>query len=193
MRKLRGALCMPVFVALEISDPRLPLAAQPLTKYGYKVVDKDHLHLTLLFLGDHSGYHLHRILETLRDVHLSLPSRLRVEGLTLLPPGKGTNVAILLRRDPLLYEARRELVITLKGVVELRDRYEFLPHVTIARRLRPLDPATEANTLKTMERVRRLLPRTLAPTRLSVLRTVRGGGYERLMTLKASWVRRCTS
>ena len=176
---------MPLFIALLVPDERLVSIAKLFENYGFKPVRVDELHLTLLFIGDYSGVHAHRIASILAHEKTSMPDTLYCRELELIPPGKNTHVAIMLEKDDRLLDARERFIDILeRSSCEVKDRYlsQYRPHITIARRRRgenipPQHLMVKASTL---------LPRTLHPTRLVLLETT-PKGYRVLVELKAKW------
>ncbi len=179
---------MPVFVGLYIGDERLYYMGTRLQQYGYRVVDLENQHLTLLFIGDYKGVFLRNIARLLEDITLLLPSTLTPIELALLPSEKYTNIAVLVREDPRLTEARQIIMKRLRGNnVVIRDRYSFLPHVTIARRKRPLDPAKLDDVVSLLRRMQGFLPRFIVVRDVFLYETTREG-YKRILKLRAKWV-----
>jgi len=176
---------MPLFIALLVPDERLTIVAKLFEKYGFKPVKTDELHLTILFIGDYSGVHAHRIASALAHEKVVMPDTLYCKEVTLLPPGKNTHVAVIVEKDNRLANAREKFARVIERLgYSIRDRYfnHYKPHITIARRRRgeslpPQQLLARANTL---------LPRSLHPTHLALLETT-PKGYRILAKLEAKW------
>ena len=176
---------MPLFIALLVPDERLTTIAKLFEKYGFKPVKTSELHLTVLFIGDYSGAHAHRIASVLAREKVSMPDILYCKEITLLPPSKNTHIVVMVEDDDRLTNARKKFVEIIKGLgYSVRDRYfnNYKPHITIARRKRgerlpPQQLLAKANTL---------LPRSLHPTHLALLETT-PKGYRILARLEAKW------
>jgi len=176
---------MPLFVALLVPDERLLPIAKLFEKYGFRPIRVSELHLTLLFIGDYSGAHAHRIASALAREKLSMPDTLYCKGLTLIPPGKNTHVAIMLEDDVRLIDARKRFIEILRRLgYSVRDCYlnDYKPHITIARRRRGENPPPQ----QLMVKASTLLPKSLHPTRLALLETS-PKGYRVLAELGAEW------
>ncbi len=162
---------MGTFVALLVDDERLKELAKSFEYYGYEPPPL--LHVTIVFLGDVSGIYLHRLVATLTEKVFVAPKRLRIVGYDLLPPGKETNIALLVD-EPRLVELRNEILDIVKPVKE--DRFEYRPHLTIARRARAPDRETTERIVKLLENLWRTgrIPRTVACRELAVVQSIRG-------------------
>ncbi len=179
---------MPIFIGLHISDERLYHMGMRFQQYDYKVVDLKNQHLTLLFIGDYKGVFLRNIIETLESIELLLPSILKPIEISLLPPGKYTNVVILVEKDHRLIEARRTIEDKLRRInIEIRDRYSFIPHVTIARKRKPPSSKSLNNVVLLCKRIQRFLPKFIVVRDVFLYETTKEG-YKRILRLRAKWV-----
>ena len=179
---------MPVFVGLHIGDERLYDLGRVFQRYSYSIVSLEHQHLTLLFIGDYKGVFLHNIVSLLKEVVLVIPSTLIPKGIVLIPPGKNTNVAVTVENDKRLLVARQLIIKKLtEHDIVIRDKYSFLPHVTIARRRKPLDSLNSKEVLLLLKRIEKLLPRFIVVRGVFLYETTREG-YRRVLELKAKWV-----
>ena len=179
---------MPVFVGLHIGDERLKKIGELFEEYGYNVVDLENQHLTILFIGDYKGIFLRKIIILLENTSLVLPSVLKPIGLSLLPAGKNTNVVVLVVEDPRLSEARQKLMEQLKrNNIVVRDRFSFIPHITVARRWKPLSSSMLNKVVVTLRRVQKVLPRFIVVRNAYLYETSRDG-YRRILELKVKWV-----
>ncbi len=180
---------MPVFVALMIPDERLVRVGEYFEKYGYHVVDVSMLHLTLLFIGDYRGVYLHRISEILSDVEVEVPGVLKPVGISLLPPSKATNIVVLINdNDGRLARMRKVVEKRISKYFKISDRYEFVPHITIAKRLRPLDKNRYAEVSVVASRLSRILPEFLVVRDICLIETLEGGKYRCVARLKTRWI-----
>ncbi len=156
---------MPVFIAYPIRDQRLyNLSVKYFVKYGFKPVNVENMHLTILFIGDLSSVYIARIYKEVKNL-LSKYSYLRlfVKGLTIIPPTKNTHIAVILDNDPRLIEFRARLLEKINRIYQVKDRFSFLPHVTIARRnKRKLHlKISEEELYNTIEIASKELPRSI--------------------------------
>lgn len=181
---------MPTFIALKIADERLKRIAELFKDIGFNVVPVELQHLTLLFIGDYSGKLLEKIVKLLLDVEVILPDTLKPNGISLLPPSKGTHIVVeVLDEGSLLYRARKVLEKKLSKHIELRDRYEFRPHITIARRLKPLDNRVSTKITHVFQKASKMLPRFTVVHDLYLYETSRNGIYTPLTKIKVKWTR----
>ena len=179
---------MPVFIALHIGDERLQRIGELFKEYGYRVVDLENQHLTILFIGDYKGVFLKKIVVLLENISLLLPSVLRPTNLSLLPAEKNTNVVVLVKEDSRLSEARRIVMEYLeKNNIAIRDRYSFTPHITIARRRKPLSRSMLNKVVVMLRRAQKILPRFIVVRNAYLYETSREG-YRRILELKTKWV-----
>lgn len=181
---------MPIFIALKITDERLERIAELFKDLGFNVVPVELQHLTLLFIGDYSGKFLEKIVKLLLDVEVTLPDILKPIGISLLPPSKGTHIVVeVLDEGSLLYKARKVLEKKLSKHIELRDRYEFRPHITIARRLKPLDDRVLTKITYILQKASKMLPRFIVVHDLYLYETSRNGTYIPLTKIRVKWTR----
>ncbi len=181
---------MPIFIALKIADERLERIAELFKDLDFNVVPVELQHLTLLFIGDYSGKFLEKIVKLLLDVEVTLPDILKPTGISLLPPSKGTHIVIeVLDEDNLLYKARKVLEKKLSKHIELRDRYEFKPHITIARRLKPLNNKAYTRVTHILQNASKMLPRFIVVHDLYLYETSRNGTYIPLTRIKVKWTK----
>lgn len=179
---------MPVFVGLYIGDERLCRIGMRFQRYGYRVVDLKNQHLTLLFIGDYKGVFLQNVVKVLEGLELTLPSILIPVEIVLLPPGKYTNVAVSIEKDHRLIEARRTIEEKLReNNIKVRDRYSFIPHVTIARRRKPLNSRSLNNILLLYRKMQESLPRFIVVRDVFLYETTREG-YKKILKLRVKWI-----
>ncbi len=156
---------MPVFIAYPIRDQRLyNLAIKYFVKYGFKPINVENMHLTVLFIGDPSSVYLARIYKEVKDLLEEYSYlRLHVKGLTILPPTKSTHVAVVLENDTRLIEFRAKLLEKINRIYQVRDRFSFLPHITIARRNKQKlhQKISENELYNTIEIASKELPRNI--------------------------------
>ncbi len=124
-----------LFLALNLPDPALDAleawAASALTGVG-RLLPRDHLHITLAFLGNRPAGDLDGVLTALRDVATGA-SPFELEPLHYRESG---SVGMLVLADPsgsagLLAAELHERLETLG--VYTRERRRWLPHVTVLR------------------------------------------------------------
>ncbi len=179
---------MPIFIGLYIGDERLYYMGMRFQSYGYGTIELENQHLTLLFIGDYRGVFLWNIVRLLEDVELSLPSVLVPVELALLPPEKYTNVVVVVRKDKSLVEARKIIEEKLKeNNVVIRDRYSFMPHITIARRKRPPDPSRLRKLISLSKKLQHHLPKFIVVRDVFLYETTREG-YRKVLRLRTRWV-----
>ena len=127
MGVLVAALVAPSDALSRVSRELARLGLEPPPRY----------HVTILFLGDLSGAFLRHAVEIFDRVDVEVPRYVRVTGYSFLPPSSPRNVALTL--DPRELEPVRKTLEKSMPVAK-RDRYSFLPHVTIARKPRAMSP-----------------------------------------------------
>jgi len=126
----------------------------------------------------------------LLDVEVTLPDIIKPIGISLLPPSKGTHVVVeVLDEGSLLYKARKVLEKKLSKYIKLKDRYEFRPHITIARRFKPLDNRVLTEITRILRKASRMLPRFIVVHDLYLYETSRNGVYTPLTKIKVKWTR----
>lgn len=165
---------MAAFIAILVDDERLKELGKLFEEYGYEPPPL--LHVTILFLGDVSGIYLHRIVDALAKRTFVAPKKLKVVGYELFPPGKETNI-VLLVDEPKLMELRNQVLNLVKPVKE--DRFEYRPHVTIARRARSPSKEVAKRVAKLLEELWRSgrVPRSITCRSLALIKSARGA-YE---------------
>ncbi len=168
---------MPLFIALMVGSERLYGIGKLFEVYGYTPVPPENQHVTLVFIGDVDSYRSYLIKQRLSSFMVKHSRFIEVEGLELLPPQKATNVVATVKMPNDVMKLRELLLEEVKGVIEPKDRYSFYPHVTIARRPRPIPENLIEGVLETMKRVRRRLPRVLHVNGLALVYS-RAGRYK---------------
>ena len=124
---------MALFIALiPCTDPLQDLV-RALTSLGFEPPPMHHI--TIVFLGDVSGAHMHKLLARLEGIDIEIPRAVRVVDVDALPPHKMTNIVLKLESSELT-KLREKLLKALR--IELRDAFaEYVPHLTVARARRP--------------------------------------------------------
>lgn len=172
---------MVLFIAYIIRNNELYDIALSFKPLGYKPVDMDKMHMTILFVGDVTSIVRSRIIKALsenipREV-IEKRLRLRVTGLRLLPDNKYTHVAVTVEPNRDLNEIRRLIKDIVYKIVEPRDRFSFLPHITIARRRDPPDRFCLSKAVKLINMVAKSLPKYITAHELVCIETAVGGRY----------------
>ena len=165
---------MPVFIALMLRNSRLEELGKVFKYLGYTPIPQYNQHLTLVFVGDVDSYHLHVIRKTLSQKLFNCPRILKLLDIILLPPTKATNIAIEVENSKELNELRDNILSLVNNIVKIKDRYSFLPHITIARRLRPLPSELLDEVISIIRRIKKKIPRYIHVRGLALVNSVCG-------------------
>ncbi len=168
---------MPLFIALMVSSERLYGIGKLFEIYGYMPIPPENQHVTLIFIGDADSYRSYLLKQKLSRIVVRHSRFIEIKGLELLPPQKATNVAATVRIPNDVMKLRELLLEEIRKVIEPKDRYSFYPHVTIARRPRPISEDLIDGVLETVKRVRGKLPRVLHVKGLALVYS-RAGRYK---------------
>ncbi len=180
---------MSIFIALMVPDERLVYMGSYFKEYGYRVVNVGMLHLTLLFIGSYKGVYVYKISEILNNVRIEIPGILKPIGISLLPPNKATNAVVLIDdRSGKLSNARKIIEKRISKYFKISDRYEFVPHITIAKRFKPLDKNKYPEVLALINKLNRILPNFLVVKDICLIETLKDGKYRCMIKLKAKLI-----
>ncbi len=166
---------MVLYIAFAIRDRRLYELGKEFSRCGYEAVPIDQQHLTILFIGDVDSYHRHLLEEKLSCFKIDHPRILSISGVELLPRHKATNVVLVVDdRNRVLHQLREKLVKIVEDVVEIRDRYDFYPHITIARRPRPLPEELMGEVERIRNAISKRVPRRVSVFGMALIHSFRG-------------------
>ena len=153
-----------VMLPMEVAGRSLSLSSdEPLKRFGaaeqaaHRVVAPDHLHLTLVFLGDRHKNEIATIHESIeRAVSGQRACELEIGQVMTLPRRQTPRLlAGVTDEPPTLLEVHRRLVSRLiKPVLREKKTTPFLPHVTLLRYEPGTSPAAVDVTLPAADRVR---------------------------------------
>lgn len=134
-----------LFIGFKLPDDILELILRVQKSYkrafpGLRLIKKENLHSTLLFLGACPREKTGLILDKLKSAQKILPLTIKLDGLLYLPSPENARVFSVKLTDPerrlnrlysMLYNEIRDLGIDL-------ETREFLPHISFARRRKPI-------------------------------------------------------
>ncbi len=168
---------MVLFIGFLIKSRMLyDIARQYFSPLGYKTVDIDRMHMTILFIGDPPSITRSQIIKAIREKIIGPPMYivLKVRGLGLLPPDKCTHIVVFVEPPKEVYEFRHKLAEVVSRFYEIRDRYNFIPHITVAHRLkRPRQNVLE-RLLAMLKKAEQKLPSRIPVYKPVAIETVRG-------------------
>ncbi len=168
---------MLLFIALMVGSERLYSIGKLFEPYGYMPILPENQHVTLVFIGDADSYRSYLLKQKLSRIVVRHSRFIEIKELELLPPQKATNVVTTVRIPNDVMKLRELLLKEIRNVIEPKDKYSFYPHVTIARRPRPIPEDLIDGVIETMEKARGKLPRVLHVKGLALVYS-RAGRYK---------------
>jgi RNA 2',3'-cyclic 3'-phosphodiesterase len=123
-----------LFVAVPIPDQIKEALLNTKTNIpGARWIDKDHLHLTLKFLGEVDGQNFRIIRDSLSEIIIE-KFLLKIKGVGFYPPGNFPKVLWAgVENQPQLTILRNKIESNLYSLGIKREGRKFKPHITLSR------------------------------------------------------------
>jgi 2'-5' RNA ligase len=140
---------MRAFTAVDIENREMLRKLEEIQKqldYGFNLVSKEKMHITLQFFQDVNKEEVEKIIEAMEKVDQA-PFQVRIQGAGVFPSREHIRVVWAGVDSDKIFDLKNQAS---QHPVESSNNHEFHPHITLAR-VRSISPRKKGNFLRTLE------------------------------------------